>query len=128
MKPKDNINDQLRDLKKNPDALEQSIGLNRILFALIDTLKRTQHWLCILLIISILSNILICTIFVWYESQFTTTTTTTTTTIEQDTEGPGNNVYQSGENAQYVQGGLTDGETKSDNYYNDQNQDSENGH
>lgn len=123
MKPKDDMNDQLRDLKKNPDALEQSLGLNRILFALIDSLKRTQRWLCILLIVSILSNILICTIFVWYESQFTTTTTTTT--VEQDTEGPGNNVYQSGENAQYVQGGLTDGETESNNYTDDQNQVSE---
>lgn len=123
MKPKDDINDQLRDLKKNPDALEQSLGLNRILFALIDSLKKTQRWLCILLIVSILSNILICTVFVWYKSQFTTTTTTTT--VEQDTEGPGNNVYQSGENAQYVQGGLADGETESNNYTDNQNQVSE---
>lgn len=123
MKPKDDMNDQLRDLKKNPDALEQSLGLNRILFALIDSLKKTQRWLCILLIVSILSNILICTVFVWYESQFTTaTTTTSTTTIEQDTDGPGNNVYQSGENAQYVQGGLTNGETE-DNSYTNSNQD-----
>lgn len=119
MKPKDDMNDQLRDLKKNPDALEQSLGLNRILFALIDSLKRTQRWLCILLIVSILSNILICTVFVWYESQFTITTTTTT--VEQDTEGPGNNVYQSGEDAQYVQGGLTDGEAENNNYTDNQN-------
>ena len=125
MKPKDDMNDQLRDLKKNPDALEQSLGLNRILFALIDTLKRTQRWMCILLILSILSNIIICTVFVCYENQFITTTTTTTTTVEQDTDGPGNNVYQSGENAQYVQGGLTDGETESNNYTDNQNQVSE---
>lgn len=106
------INDDLRNLKKNPDALEQSIGLNRILLTLLDTLKRTQRWLCILLVVSILCNVLICTLFIAYESQFVTETVTTTT-IEQDTgEGSGNNVYQSGENAQYVQEGVTDdGET-----------------
>lgn len=119
--PKESINDQLRDLKKDPDALDQSIGLNRILLTLIDGQKKTQKWLCILLIISLLCNVAICTIFVAYESQFTTTTETIT--ITQDTgEGEGNNVYQSGESAQYVQGNseevTADGETDN-NYYSD---------
>lgn len=118
---KESINDQLRDLKKDPDALDQSIGLNRILLTLIDSQKKTQKWLCILLVISLLCNVAICTIFVAYESQFTTTTETIT--ITQDTgEGEGNNVYQSGESAQYVQGNseevTADGETDN-NYYPD---------
>ena len=121
--PKESINDQLRDLKKDPDALDQSIGLNRILLTLIDGQKKTQKWLCILLVISLLCNVAICTIFVAYESQFTTTTETIT--ITQDTgEGEGNNVYQSGESAQYVQGnskeGTIDGETNNNHYSNDQ--------
>lgn len=116
---KESINDQLRDLKKDPDALDQSIGLNRILLTLIDSQKRVQRWLCILLVLSILCNVAICMIFVAYESQFVTTTET----ITQDTgEGEGNNVYQSGENAQYVQGNseevTADGETDN-NYYSD---------
>ena len=112
------INDELRELKKNPDALEQSVGLNRILLTLIDGLKKTQRWLCILLIISILCNVIICAIFVAYESQFTTTTETIT--IEQDSgDGTGNNVYQSGENAQYVQEGVTEDGEADDNYYSD---------
>ena len=119
--PKESISDQLRDLKKDPDALDQSIGLNRILLTLIDSQKRVQRWLCVLLVLSILCNVAICVLFVVYESQFTTTTETIT--ITQDTgEGEGNNVYQSGENAQYVQGDseevTADGETDN-NYYSD---------
>lgn len=120
--PRESINDQLRDLKKDPDALDQSIGLNRILLTLIDSQKKTQRWLCILLVISLLCNVAICTIFVAYESQFTTTMETIT--ITQDTgEGEGNNVYQSGSDAQYIQGGssgevTTDG-TTDDNYYSE---------
>ena len=121
--PKESINDQLRDLKKDPDALDQSIGLNRILLTLIDGQKKTQKWLCILLVISLLCNVAICTIFVAYESQFTTTTETITTITQDTGDGEGNNVYQSGENAQYVQGnseGVTaDGETDNHNSDND---------
>ena len=119
---KESINDQLRDLKKDPDALDQSIGLNRILLTLIDGQKKTQKWLCILLVISLLCNVAICTIFVAYESQFATTTETIT--ITQDTgEGEGNNVYQSGSDAQYIQGdssgGVTTDGTTDDNYYSE---------
>ena len=116
------INEQLRQLRGESDALDQSLGLNRILLTLIDNQRRTHKWLCILLIISLLCNVAICCIFVAYESQFTTTTETIT--ITQDTgEGEGNNVYQSGSDAQYIQGDsseevITNG-TTDDNYYSD---------
>lgn len=79
--PSESINDQLRDMKKNSDALDQSIGLNRILLTLIDNQKRTQRWMCILLVISLLCNVAISTIFVVYESQFITTASTETVTV-----------------------------------------------
>ena len=116
------INEQLRQLRGESDALDQSLGLNRILLTLIDNQRRTHKWLCILLIISLLCNVAICCIFVAYESQFTTTTETIS--ITQDTgEGEGNNVYQSGSDAQYIQGDssgevTTDG-TTDDNYYSE---------
>lgn len=116
------INEQLRQLRGESDALDQSLGLNRILITLIDNQRRTHKWLCILLVISLLCNVAICCIFVAYESQFTTTTETIT--ITQDTgEGEGNNVYQSGSDAQYIQGDssgevTTDG-TTDDNYYSE---------
>lgn len=116
------INEQLRQIKGESDALDQSLGLNRILLTLIDNQRRTHKWLCILLIISLLCNVAICCIFVAYESQFTTTTETIT--ITQDTgEGEGNNVYQSGSDAQYIQGDssgevTTDG-TTDNNYYSE---------
>lgn len=116
------INEQLRQLKGESNALDQSLGLNRILLTLIDNQRRTHKWLCILLVISLLCNVAICCIFVAYESQFTTTTETIT--ITQDTgEGEGNNVYQSGSDAQYIQGDssgevTTDG-TTDDNYYSE---------
>lgn len=119
--PNESINDQLRGMKKNPDALDQSIGLNRILLTLIDNQKRTQRWMCILLVVSLLCNVAISAIFVAYESQFITTETSTEmVTVNQDSgEGDSNNVYQSGENAQYVQGNLeevnTNGETDDNN-------------
>lgn len=48
---------------------------------------------------------------------------TTATTVTQDTgEGSGNNVYQAGENADYIQGNFEEvtpnGETNSDDYKN----------
>lgn len=119
--PSESINDQLRNMKKNSDALDQSIGLNRILLTLIDNQKRTQRWMCILLVVSLLCNVAISAIFVAYESQFTSTTETTTVTQDSG-DGDSNNVYQSGENAQYVQGDLeevnTNGETDNNNYTN----------
>lgn len=121
--PNESINDQLRGMKKNPDALDQSIGLNRILLTLIDNQKRTQRWMCILLVVSLLCNVAISAIFVVYESQFITTASTETVAVNQDSgDGDSNNVYQSGENAQYVQGNLeevnTNGETDNNDYTN----------
>lgn len=119
--PSESINDQLRNMKRSSDALDQSIGLNRILLTLIDNQKRTQRWMCILLIVSLLCNVAISAIFVAYESQFTTTETSTeVVTVNQDSgDGNSNNVYQSGENAQYVQGDLEEvnanGETDDNN-------------
>ena len=89
---------------KEQEALDQSLALNHIVLDMLESKKREDLWLRVILIISILANILISCIFLGYESQFTTETTTTTTTVSQDTgEGNGNNVYQSGENAQYSQ-------------------------
>ena len=116
------LNEQLRHIRREEDALDQSLGLNRILLTLIDNQRKIQKWLCVLLVISLLCNVAICCIFVAYESQFTTTTETIT--ITQDTgDGEGNNVYQSGSDAQYIQGDsveevTTDG-TADNNYYSE---------
>lgn len=117
---------QLDSLRKEKDALDQSVALNRIVMTMLESKRREDFWLRIVLIISLLANIAIAGIFTWYESGWTTTATTTTVT--QDTgEGSGNNVYQAGENANYTQGNSEEvtpnGETNSDNYNGDQNTD-----
>lgn len=105
--------------------LEQSRALNKIILTMLESKKKNDLFLKVILIISILANVAIAGIFVAYESQFTTTETITTTTVEQDTgEGSGNNVYQAGEDANYIQGDvgvITDGET--DSYYGDSDTD-----
>lgn len=116
------INDT--DVLNTPDedALDQSVALNKIAMEMLKSKRREDFWLRIILLVSLCVNLLIVGLFLLYESQFTTTETTVTTTVEQDTgEGEGNNVYQAGENAQYIQGNgvLTDGET--DSSYNDNN-------
>lgn len=112
------INDDLRNLRKSEDALDQSVGLNRILLTMIENQKRIHRWLCILLAISLACNVLICGIFIAYESQFTTVTETIA--IEQDSgEGDGNNIYQSGQSAQYIQEGVTEYGEATDNHYPD---------
>lgn len=106
----------------NEDTLDQSVALNKIAMEMLKSKRREDFWLRIILLVSLCVNLLIVGLFLLYESQFTTTETTVTTTVEQDTgEGEGNNVYQAGENAQYIQGNgvLTDGET--DSSYNDNN-------
>lgn len=120
------MSDAYTDLNemKEKEALDQSVALNRIVLNILESKRKEDFWLRILLIISILSNILISCIFVGYESQFTTEKTVTTTTVTQDTgEGEGNNVYQSGEHANYVQGNTEevtpDGETNDQNNYSD---------
>lgn len=125
MKPDTSIQ-QLDALRKEKDALDQSVALNRIVMTMLESKRREDFWLRIILIISLLANIAIAGIFTWYESGWTTTATTATVT--QDTgEGSGNNVYQAGENADYIQGNSEEvtpnGETNSDNYNGDQNTD-----
>lgn len=96
----------LRELKEEQGALDQSIALNKITMKLLHDRAADCKRLWIALVISILVNLFIVGGFLWYESQWDyTTTTTETTTITQDTgEGTGNNVYQAGENATYQQG------------------------
>lgn len=123
-KNKPNLQAEL-DLLKSEDALDQSIALNRIVMTLLEQNKRRDRIISILLAISIVINALIVGGFLWYESQFEVFETTTTTTITQDSgKGNGNNIYQSGDSAQYVQGDVVeeddDGETDNcDNYYNE---------
>lgn len=110
MEPTDN-----KETLDNLD-LEQSRALNKIILTMLESKKKNDLFLKVILVISILANVAIAGIFVAYESQFTTTETITTT-IEQDTgEGSGNNVYQAGEDANYIQGDvgvITDGEADS---------------
>ena len=111
---------ELNCLKNEEDALDQSVALNRIVISMLESKHREDFWLRIILIISLLVNVLIAVVFVSYEKDWTTTTTTTTVT--QDTgDGAGNNVYQSGQNANYVQGDfeeVTPNGEANNNYYN----------
>lgn len=121
MKPDTPIK-ELDALRKEEDALDQSVALNRIVMTMLESKRREDFWLRIILIISLLVNIAIAGIFTWYESGWTTTTTTVT----QDTgEGSGNNVYQAGENANYIQGNSEEvtPNGEANNYYSDQNTD-----
>ena len=123
-KTKPNLQAEL-ELLQDKDALDQSIALNKIVMALLEQNRRRDRIISILLAISIVINALIVGGFLWYESQFEVFETTTTTTITQDSgKGNGNNIYQSGDSAQYVQGDVVeeddDGETDDcDNYYNE---------
>lgn len=113
----------LETMKIEEDALDQSVALNRIVMTMLESKQCEDFWLRLVLIVSILVNLVICIVFVKYEKHMTTTETVTTT-VEQDTgEGNGNNVFQSGESATYVQGNseeVTYGEANdySDNHEN----------
>lgn len=121
MKPDTPIK-ELDALRKEEDALDQSVALNRIVMTMLESKRREDFWLRIILIISLLVNIVIAGIFVVYESQWKYTETTTTTVTQDTGEGSGNNVYQAGENANYIQGNSEEvtpnGETNSDNHQN----------
>ena len=118
------MSDAYTDLNelKEKEALDQSVALNRIVLNMLESKRKEDFWLRIVLIISILANIAISCIFISYESQFTTEKTITTTVTQDTGEGEGNNVYQSGEHANYVQGNTEEvtpyGET---NYQNNHN-------
>lgn len=113
---------ELDALRKEEDALDQSVALNRIVMTMLESKRREDFWLRVILIISLLVNIVIAGIFVVYESQWQYTETTTTTVTQDTGEGSGNNVYQAGENASYIQGNSEEvtpnGETNSDNHQN----------
>lgn len=93
------MSDAYTDLNelKEKEALDQSVALNRIVLNMLESKRKEDFWLRIVLIISILANIAISCIFICYESQFTTEKTITTTVTQDTGEGEGNNVYQSGE-------------------------------
>ena len=125
------MSDAYTDLNelKEKEALDQSVALNRIVLNMLESKRKEDFWLRIVLIISILANIAISCIFIGYESQFTTEKTITTTVTQDTGEGEGNNVYQSGEHANYVQGNTEEvtpyGKTNNQNNYNDyENKDS----
>jgi len=125
------MSDAYTDLNelKEKEALDQSIALNRIVLNMLESKRKEDFWLRIVLIISILANIAISCIFIGYESQFTTEKTITTTVTQDTIEGEGNNVYQSGEHANYVQGNTEEvtpyGETNDQNNHNNyENKDS----
>lgn len=123
------MSDPYTDLNemKEQEALDQSIALNRIVMNMLETKKREDFWLRIVLIISILANILISCIFISYESQFTVEKTVTTTVTQDTGDGDGNNVYQAGEHASYVQGNVEEVEsdgTADDSNNNDNHQNS----
>lgn len=121
-KNKPNLQAEL-DLLKGKDALDQSIALNRIVMTLLEQNKRRDRIISILLAVSIIVNALIVGGFLWYESQWEVTTTTTTTITQDSGQGNGNNVYQSGDSAKYVQGDVVEeddnGETDNSDYYNE---------
>lgn len=101
-----NENQELDNLSHEKDALDQSVALNRITMALLKTRREETFWLHFIVVLSILANVIMAYLFISYESKVETTTTTTTT-IEQDSgEGNGNNIYQAGEYAQYMEGGV----------------------
>lgn len=118
------MSDTYTDLNeiKEKKELDQSVALNRIVLNMLESKRKEDFWLRIILIISILTNIVISCIFIGYESQFTTEKTITTTVTQDTGEGEGNNVYQSGEHANYVQGNTEEvtpyGETNDQNNYN----------
>ena len=122
------VDDMMKELEKEQDTLSQVAVVARIMNDVSSQYEKYFKRMWILLIASIVANLLIVGTFLWYESQWETTTTTTTT-VEQDTgTGSGNNVYQSGESAQYHEsqkGGVNDGEAEDNNSNND-NQETQN--
>lgn len=118
------VDEMVEELKKEQDTLSQVAVVARIMNDVSAQYEKYFKRMWAVLIASIIANLLIVGAFLWYESQWEyETTTTTTTTVEQDTgTGSGNNVYQSGESAQYHESqkdGVNDGETEDNNGNND---------
>lgn len=118
------VDEMVKELKKEQDTLSQVLVVSRITSDVSAQYEKYFKRMWAVLIASIIANLLIVGAFLWYESQWEyETTTTTTTTVEQDTgTGSGNNVYQSGESAQYHESqkdGVNDGEAEDNNGNND---------
>ena len=110
MKDNENIADALGEIKREEDALDQSVALNKIVMQLLKTRAQECKRLWIALVISILVNLAIVSGFLWYESQWEyTTTTETSTEVQQDSEDNGLNLLQVGDNSQMLFG-LENGE------------------
>lgn len=123
-------NEELDSMIQDSDALDQSVALNRIVLRLledkIDNFKRLRA----LLFISLLINLIVVCVSIWnYRSLVDSynsilenleweQTTTTTTEVAQDSEGPGNNLLQIGDNTHMSYG---ESEVQSDAETNDQN-------
>lgn len=99
----------VESLKAEPDALDQSMALNRIVLSLLDKKHKEDILTKWVLIISILVNLVIAGMFIVYESQFTTVQTETTTTVTQETSDDSdiNNVQgdQYNDTASHTEGG-----------------------
>ena len=80
-------------------------ALNLVTTALLQQQKQSNKRMFILLLVSLIFNVLIVTGFLIYESQWEYTTETVTETVtvdQQQSEGGGNNVFQTGEYASYT--------------------------
>lgn len=124
MKETENITNNLDKVKKEEDALDQSVALNKIVMQLLKTKAQENKWLWIALVISILINILIVGGFLWYESQWEYATTTTTE-VMQESEDTGTNLLQVGDNSRMffgLEGDDVDGQTISEDNNNSNSQ------
>ena len=124
----------VNDIQTQTDALDQSLALNRITTQLLEERNKDFKRLRMILLISILCNLIIVCIFLFQQASLTRDyrdlldsleweeTTTTTTEIIQDTDGPGNNTAQIGDNSQIIYGESEDevnGKTNDTDYQND---------
>lgn len=92
------------------NELESVKALNEVSMELLRHKKADRTKLFVIIILLIVANLIQCGLLVWLivRDSDVVETVTTTETITQDTDGDGNNVYQSGENANYVQEGKTE--------------------
>lgn len=92
------------------NELESVKALNEVSMELLRHKKADHTKLFVIIILLIVVNLIQCGLLVWLivRDSDVVETVTTTETITQDTDGDGNNVYQSGENANYVQEGKTE--------------------
>lgn len=95
-----------KNLEIDNQALQESRAFNKITIDLLEQKKKAHFRLWIIILALVVLNGLEFGAFLWYESNQEYVETTTTTTIEQDTgSGEGNNIYQSGEHANYNEDG-----------------------